>query len=328
MGENSTRRVAPTNRIGQMRRLALRGALAAAILFASCAHAPLRFDPSARPTCLVLSVGGPTGVALLGAAEAVRESGLKVDCVVGTSMGSLVGALYATAPTLSTKKRFVQLVREYVAETTSVAKLNAAGSGFFLGLVGAVLSGGALIPALLAGGVGAAVGADSTERLDRNRLVTVLDRALDEAKIESLPVQYATLYQQRERDGFVMVEARTGKLADAVGKSIANPLIFKNLNLQHETAIDPGADRIAAVPVEDACRMFPGRNLLVINASGMPATYRADLGCAVREVKVEIGDVSAEQVFALGREFEAAVAAGHDATLAALNISRTAPPPQ
>ena len=57
----------------------------------ACAHAPARFDPGARRTCLVLSAGGLKGPAELGAVAAVRESGLHVNCVVGTSVGALVG---------------------------------------------------------------------------------------------------------------------------------------------------------------------------------------------------------------------------------------------
>ena len=86
-------------------------------LLASCAHGPPKFDPAARRTCLVLSVGGPRGVAHLGAIAAVRKAGIRIDCVVGNSMGSLVGALYASAPTQDTEALFRRFSEAYVAET-------------------------------------------------------------------------------------------------------------------------------------------------------------------------------------------------------------------
>ncbi len=45
---------------------------------------------------LVLSGGGAKGLAHIGALKAIEKAGIKVDMVCGTSMGSFVGALYAT----------------------------------------------------------------------------------------------------------------------------------------------------------------------------------------------------------------------------------------
>ena len=43
----------------------------------------------------------------------------------------------------------------------------------------------------------------------------------------------------------------------------------------------------AATPVEDACRLFPASNLLVVNVSGRPAVRRAARAAPIREVMVE-----------------------------------------
>lgn len=56
-----------------------------------CAQAPLR-----RPTVgLVLSGGGAKGLAHIGAISVLDSLGIPVDCIAGTSMGSIVGGLYA-----------------------------------------------------------------------------------------------------------------------------------------------------------------------------------------------------------------------------------------
>ena len=49
----------------------------------------------AGPTALVLSGGGAKGLAHIGVIQALEARGIRPDLVVGTSMGALVGALYA-----------------------------------------------------------------------------------------------------------------------------------------------------------------------------------------------------------------------------------------
>src|SRR5215469_7593546 len=45
--------------------------------------------------CLVLSGGGARGAAHVGVIEALEKLHIPVDCIVGTSMGAIVGGLYA-----------------------------------------------------------------------------------------------------------------------------------------------------------------------------------------------------------------------------------------
>ena len=52
--------------------------------------------PSERPrTVLVLGGGGMRGMAHIGVLKAIEEAGIQVDAVVGTSIGALIGAMYA-----------------------------------------------------------------------------------------------------------------------------------------------------------------------------------------------------------------------------------------
>jgi predicted acylesterase/phospholipase RssA len=294
----------------------------------SCSHAPPRFDPAARRTCLVLSVGGPRGVAHLGAIAAARKAGLRFDCVVGNSMGALVGALYASAPGEDTEARFRRFAAAYAAETRSDATKN----GFIGALLGAAVGAalgeaggdqkgavaGAVAGAFVGAGGGFALAASQTEKLDRDRLVRVMDGFLGSARIESLPVHYATTYQQRQGSGLALVVVRTGSLSDAVGKSIANPFIFTKLDVVAQGQVDPGADRASMTPVDEACRLFPDANLLAINVTDEPAFYRAEMRCPLREVRVDPGPLDAEAVFHLEADFARTVKAGFDATAKAL----------
>jgi NTE family protein len=59
------------------------------------ASAPAR--PAARPrVCLVLSGGGARGMAHIGVLRVIEELQVPVDCIAGTSMGAVVGGLYAS----------------------------------------------------------------------------------------------------------------------------------------------------------------------------------------------------------------------------------------
>jgi len=56
-------------------------------------------DPQAalRPrVCLVLSGGGARGIAHIGVLEALEDLKIPIDCIAGTSMGAVVGGLYAS----------------------------------------------------------------------------------------------------------------------------------------------------------------------------------------------------------------------------------------
>lgn len=60
--------------------------------------APL--EPPARPRiCLVLSGGGARGIAHIGVLKILEQLQIPVDCIAGTSMGAIVGGLYASGMT-------------------------------------------------------------------------------------------------------------------------------------------------------------------------------------------------------------------------------------
>ena len=55
--------------------------------------------PARKKVGLVLSGGGAKGMAHIGAIKVIEEAGIPVDYVVGTSMGSIIGDLYAIGHT-------------------------------------------------------------------------------------------------------------------------------------------------------------------------------------------------------------------------------------
>jgi hypothetical protein len=134
-----------------------------------------------------------------------------------------------------------------------------------------------------------------------------------------LPVPFATFYQEPTGEGLHRVAATQGSVAEAVASSAANPFLFEDATLQR---IDPGADRVSAVPVHDACELFPGSRLIAINVTDEPAFYRSDLDCEVREIRVDMTGTSVEAFRGEGEAFESAWRDGHDAVIRALDDGR------
>ena len=63
------------------------------LLLAACAL------PAQARTCLVLSGGGARGIAHVGVLKVLERERVPIDCIVGTSMGAVVGSLYASGLT-------------------------------------------------------------------------------------------------------------------------------------------------------------------------------------------------------------------------------------
>jgi len=291
-----------------------------AVSIGGCAHEPAQphFDLKARRTCLVLSVGGPAGVAHIGAIAAVKEAHLPIDCVVGNSMGALVGSLYATAPGEDVDARFRAFVGAYSDATKLEAARNGLGMGLIAGGLAAAKVGGKAAPALAFAG-GAALGVLATEKLEHERMVRVLDEFFHGARIErGLPLRFVTFYQEGTNTGVIAKRADSGPIAQAVGASVANPLIFATLAIGPGRPIDPGADRVSATPIQDACATFPDANLLAINVSGQPIFTDATMKCPLLEVRIDPQPVAPAEVMELGDGYRRVVEGGHAATRAAL----------
>src|SRR5258708_5691115 len=57
-------------------------------------------EPATRPRiCLVLSGGGARGMAHIGVLKILEDLKIPIDCIAGTSMGAIVGGLYASGMT-------------------------------------------------------------------------------------------------------------------------------------------------------------------------------------------------------------------------------------
>src|SRR5271169_744534 len=85
-------------------RLGLAGALAASCAWSAAGAAtaeapPPSHEPSRPRICLVLSGGGARGMAHIGVLKVLEDLRIPIDCIAGTSMGAIVGGLYASGMT-------------------------------------------------------------------------------------------------------------------------------------------------------------------------------------------------------------------------------------
>lgn len=277
----------------------------AAVTLAACSAVP-RAGPAATPTrtCAVLSVGEFYGLAHAGALRQLRRQGVAIDCVVGNSMGSVVGALYADAPGVDPVERLRALLRGYIAESKRE---------FEADLVKNLAA--EALKKLTDGGIDLG----SFRRLSHARFVRVLDAALGRRLIQQLALPYTTFHQRKDGGGLQLVTVRTGNVADAVGASVANPLIFEDIDLKTSARIDPGADRLSALPVSDACRLFPGARLIAVNVTGEPMAIAAGVTCPIQEVVVpRRPGIDRQDAAQGGPEFDRLVAEGEAAVVRAL----------
>src|SRR5262249_37568690 len=99
--------------MGKLTRIAATLALCAGAVWprlAGCAEAAAQ-SPEFRPRiCLVLSGGGARGMAHIGVLKVLEDLKVPIDCIAGTSMGAVVGGLYASGMTAHEIERTMRSV--------------------------------------------------------------------------------------------------------------------------------------------------------------------------------------------------------------------------
>jgi predicted acylesterase/phospholipase RssA len=221
--------------------------LAATRLAAQQACVPAR-------TALVLSGGGAKGLAHIGLLRALDSLGVRPDFIVGTSMGSIVGALYAAG--LSG------------AEIDSVVQGSPGGTLIRSFRPIAPRSLGVLQPmvsfAADEGMAGVQTGAVREREVDGllTRLL-LLGNLRAGGDFDSLPIPFRAVATDFRARAPVVIGK--GDLALAVRASIAIPLIFPTVDFEGRTLVDGGLT--ANIPVEIA-RKLGATRVIVSDVSG------------------------------------------------------------
>lgn len=154
-----------------------------------------------QKVALVLSMGGARGIAHIGVIEELLEKGYKISSIAGTSMGAMVGAMYATGKLEECKKWICSWDRRKLFYFADV-RLNREGM------------------------------------VKGNRFMDELKQIIPDVNIESLPVPYTALATDIIHEREVVFES--GNLFDAIRASISIPMVFHPLKKDGMTLVDGG----------------------------------------------------------------------------------------
>jgi NTE family protein len=148
---------------------------------------------------LVLGSGGARGLAHIGVIQWLAENGYAIRSISGSSMGALVGGIYAADK--------LEIYAEWVLalERMHVLRL--------------------LDPTIGSPGL-----------FKGERIISVLRELIGDCDIEELPISFTAV--ATDLDSGQEVWLRSGKLFDAIRASMATPLVFTPVRLGDRTLLD------------------------------------------------------------------------------------------
>lgn len=150
---------------------------------------------------LVLGSGGARGLAHIGAIQVLEEQGYEISSIAGSSMGALIGGIYAAGQ-----------LQTYTDWVCTLDRINV------LRLLDFSFSGDAIFKG--------------------NRIINTLRDLIGEQNIEDLPVSFTAVATDLDKGREVWLSS--GPLFDAVRASIAFPTIFSPVNYHEKILVDGG----------------------------------------------------------------------------------------
>jgi len=259
---------------GNMRRvsLVLSLCLAAGTASAPGLHGQACVAPD-RPLALVLSGGGAKGMAHVGVLQVLDSLGIRPDLVVGTSMGAIVGALYASglsAADILANAAALDLDRHFNATDPKTPRAISEHRPILVWEAGAS-------------------GPRSSETYAREAATnSALSAALLRGNLvargnfDSLPIPFRAVATDLRTRAEVVLS--TGDLALAVRASMGVPIVFDPVRIDGRDLIDGGI--AANVPVAAARRAGAVRVLVSDVGAALPDSIEATDPLAVANLMV------------------------------------------
>lgn len=154
-----------------------------------------------KTVSLVLGSGGARGLAHIGVIQVLEQQGYEIRSISGSSMGALIGGIYA-AGHLSTYTQWVTALDRF--DVLKLLDLSFSGSAFFKG----------------------------------DRIISTLRELIGDRNIEDLPISFTAVATDLDESKEVWLSS--GPLFDAIRASIAFPTVFSAMTYNGRTLVDGG----------------------------------------------------------------------------------------
>jgi NTE family protein len=237
-------------------------------LAAAAAPAP---DALVRPRiCLVLSGGGARGMAHIGVLKVLEELKVPIDCIAGTSMGAVVGGLYAsgmTALQIDATMRSLdwqEAFRDTPPRRDLAFRRKQDDRNFLVRLPLGVKHGQILLPK----------GFIQGQKLQETLRQLTLPFSND-ANFDSLPTPFRAVATDLVTGGAVLMDK--GDLAIAMRASISAPGVFAPVESQGRLLVDGGIAE--NLPIDVARAMHA--DILIVSDVSYPLQPREALNSAL-----------------------------------------------
>ena len=160
---------------------------------------PVPADAPRKPTvALALGAGGAKGLAHIGAIEEIERQGYAIEAIAGSSMGALIGGIYAMGK--------LPVYRDWVCKLARFDVLRLVDWTFRGGLI------------------------------KGEKIIETLRELIGDARIEDLPLAYTAVATDIDREREVWLTR--GQLFDAIRASIAIPTIFRPHTIEGRRLVD------------------------------------------------------------------------------------------
>jgi NTE family protein len=150
---------------------------------------------------LVLGSGGARGLTHIGIIEVLTEHGFEIKSIAGSSMGALIGGIYATGK--------LDIYRDWVLEIEKLDVIRMLDFSF-----------------------------GRTGLLKGERIINTLKELIGEADIESLPISFTAVATDIESEKEIWLNS--GSLFDAIRASISIPTIYTPFDYHGIRLVDGG----------------------------------------------------------------------------------------
>jgi NTE family protein len=232
-------------------------------------------DETARPKIgLVLSGGGARGVAHVGVIKVLDEMRIPVDYIAGTSMGAMVGSLYASGTGAAELERIFQdadwlvLLSDRPPRAQRSYRRKTDDFGFLVDFEVGVNKEGLIIPQGIVQG--------QNLMLELRRLLSPVANISD---FDRLPIPFRTIGTDLVNGHEVVLSS--GDLPMAIRASMSAPGLLKPVRVNDRLLIDGGVANNLPVGITRSM----GADVLIVVDVGTPLADEADLDSSLKIMK-------------------------------------------